>query len=334
MGRIALLLAWTLPLLVALAPSPAKAGEFRNIGFIFSAIKEDRVYNTLAVSALKPFEERPDLRIRQRVVETEEESRRAIRDFAERGVDIILALGDMHAAAIQSEAASFPNVRFTLIDGEAQGPNIRTVLFREQEAGYLVGLAAGYATRTRQVGFIGGVAVLPVRRYACGFIQGVRDAAPGVRVTVRYLSTGPDGFRDRDRARRTALEMVLYGADVLFPAAGVAGLDVLSVAAEYDRFAVGVDSNLNGYQPGFVLTSALKRVDTAVTRAVEEALGDAWSPGTRSLGIVEGGVDWAHDQDNAPLVADMAERIEAARTAIKAGTLTIQRPGPEEGTCL
>lgn len=306
-------------------PDPAR------IGFLFSSVKDDRVYNSLAAAAIRAFEAETGMQVRQRVVDGPAESFDAIRAFAERGVGSIFLVGFVHEEPVAALAARYPQVRFTLVDGRVEAPNVRSILFREQEAGYLVGLAAGLSSRTGTVAFIGGMPIPPVRRFGCGFLQGVRDARPELKVLTRYLATQGDGFRERDKARWFARELLGQGADVVFAAAGVAGHDVLDVAASAGKLGIGVDSNQNALYPGRVLTSALKRVDVAVAGALRDVQSGRWAPGVVELGLAEGGVDWAVDPHNDPLVAPYAKQVGQARAAIAAGTLRVEdRPDLEQ----
>ncbi|HYE50476.1 MAG TPA: BMP family ABC transporter substrate-binding protein [Azospirillaceae bacterium] len=308
-----------LGLLLAVVLVPQRAGaapDYRDFGFIFNRAKEDNAFNSLVLGEVLRFERDNDIKVRQRVVAGAEETETALRSLAERGVGNILMVGFMHAEVLSRVAPDFPEIRFTIVDGRVDAPNVRSILFREEEAGYLVGVAAGLTTRTGRLGFVGGLKIPPVQRFGCGFLQGARSVNPGVVMDARYIAVEDDGFRDRTAAARLAEELLAGGADILFAAAGTAGYGALEAAAVAGRIGIGVDANQNGLHPGRVLTSALKRVDVAVARTLEDHLDGGWTAGTTTLGLAEGGVGWARDEHNEALVAPIAEQVEAARQAV------------------
>lgn len=313
-----------IPLLLALMllPINGKANAPPSeAAVIFSSLKDDQVFNTLAVEAIRVFEAKADIRVRQRVISTPEQSVQAIRDFADRGIQNIILVGYIHQQPLADIHRQYPWVRFTLIDGEVLGDNIRSIQFREQEAGYLVGLAAGYASRSGTVAFIGGTSIPPVERFRCGFTLGANAANPAIQVLSRYIAADAEGFRDRRQARAIAEQLIGQNADVLFAAAGIASRDVQMAAAAAGRLTIGVDSNQNAAFPGHVLTSALKRVDKVMLQVLTDLQQQKWRPGTANLGLKEEAVGWADDADNADLVGPFRDKISKAERAIISGTL-------------
>jgi basic membrane protein A and related proteins len=315
---------WPFSAAVAVTPANGNApANYNDYGFIYNSLKEDGVYNSLAGDAILRFEKEHRLAVRQRVAASAADSERAIRDMASRGVGTIILLGFQHTDALTRTVGDFPAVRFTLIDGEFAAPNVRSIVFKEEEAGYLVGVAAARASQSNYIGFIGGMPIPPVRRYGCGFLQGASSQKPDIRVSLRYLARQGDGFRNAALARLTAEAMLNDGVDVLFPAAGIAGLAALDATARGRRLGIGVDSNHNGVHPGYVLTSAVKRVDEAVYRSLNDSWNNRWTAGTTRLGLAEGGVGWSRDVYNETLVAEMAPFMDAARDAIVSGQTRI-----------
>ncbi|MFV3128505.1 BMP family ABC transporter substrate-binding protein [Niveispirillum sp. KHB5.9] len=308
-------------LFFCLAALPAQARE--DYGVIYSGQKDDRVFNSLAVSALSRFEAENDVAFRPRVIVTQEDSATAIRAFVERGITTLVLVGFIHEQALRELAPLYPHARFTIIDGDVTGPNVRSIRFREQEAGFLAGMAAAYASRSGRVAFMGAVATPPVQRFGCGFIQGVREAGRPVQVTARYMTTDLDGFRDRRLARTVANEILADGADVLFPAAGLASRDALLIAAQAGKFGIGVDSDQEELAPGHIVTTALKRIDVAVTTALRELVDGTWAPGNHELGVAEQGVDWVRHGADRFLTAKQISAIEKAKGRIGAGRLKI-----------
>lgn len=301
--------------------SPAMAGG--DYGVIYSGQKDDRVFNSMVVSAINRFEAENDVTFRHRVIVAQQDSATAIRAFVERGITTLVLVGFIHEQALRELAPLYPHARFTIIDGDVTGPNVRAIRFREQEAGFLAGMAAAYATRTGRVAFIGAVATPPVQRFGCGFAQGVREAGLNRTVLTRYMTNDLDGFRDRRRARAVADEVMADGADVLFPAAGLASRDALLAAANADRMGIGVDSDQEQVAPGHIVTTAIKRIDVAVTAALRDLVGGNWTAGSFELGVAEKAVDWISAGSDRFLTDDQIKAIEKAKGRITAGRLTV-----------
>ncbi|PWC44336.1 hypothetical protein TSO221_18070 [Azospirillum sp. TSO22-1] len=307
-------------LLAAAAPAVVAAEGF---AVIYNNTRNDGGFNESAVAGLARFKSEFAIDVRENITRTEQESARSLNNFARQGIRNILLIGYVNETAVAQAAKAFPDVRFTLIDGVVDLPNVRSVLFREEEVGYLMGIAAALASRTGTVGFIGGMPIPPIQRFACGYRLGAAAAQPPARVVAAYLGDTPDVFRDRALAEREAERMLRDGADVLFAAAGFAGTGALGAAAAAGRLGIGVDVNQNGLHPGRVLTSAIKRVDVAVYGSFRDAAAGAWSGGIRRLGLADDGVDWARDANNEALIRDIAPRMSDAARALAAGRLDL-----------
>lgn len=302
------------------APAAAADGGF---AVIFNNSKNDGGFNESALKGLQKFKAETGIDTRENVIRTEEESIRSLRNYAQHGVTNILLIGFINEPAVKTVAAEFPNVHFTLIDGVVELPNVRSILFREDEAGYLAGYAAGLATRTGTVGFVGGMPIPPIRKFECGYIQGVTAARADAKVVRAYMGSEPTVFRDKDLGIATGKTVLDQGADIVFAAAGYGGIGALEAATQAGKLGIGVDTNQNGLFPGKILTSAVKRVDVAAYRAFTDAHKGTWSAGIVRLGLAEQGVDWARDADNEALVKPVADQVNAAANAIGAGTVTV-----------
>lgn len=243
----------------------------------------------------------------------------ALRRFARRGHDPIVAVGFMQAQPVTEVALEFPDRRFTLIDADAEGPNIQSVVYREHEGAYLVGVLAAMASESGVIGMVGGMDIPLIRRFACGYAQGALSVRPDIRVLVTMTGNTPAAWSDPARGAELARQQIGQGADVILQAAGGTGIGVLQAAADAGVLGVGTDSNQNALHPGQVLTSLRKRVDVAVQRAF-----DAWQPGAVSLGLAEGGVDLIVDDNNAPLISEaMMLAVEAATRDIVIGEVIV-----------
>ncbi|MGA1860624.1 BMP family ABC transporter substrate-binding protein [Azospirillum sp. 11R-A] len=314
------------------SPGRAEIPTDRQFAVIFNNTKTDGGFNELALRGLQRFKTETGIDARENIIRTEEESVRSMRNFAHYGIRNILLIGFVNEGAVSTVAREFPDVHFTLIDGRVDLPNVRSVLFREDEAAYLVGMAAGLASGTGTVGFIGAMPIPPIKRFECGFVQGVMATRPSVRLLRRFLGSEANAFRDRDAAHSMAEQLIADGADVTFAAAGYAGIAVLETMAAAGRLGIGVDTNQNGLFPGHVLTSALKRVDVAAYLALKDAHEGRWTAGVQYLGLAEHGVDWARDEANASLVAGLAPRLETAAAEIAGGSLAV-RPAEAVESC-
>ncbi len=243
----------------------------------------------------------------------------AQRRMAERGADPIVGIGFSQGSAAEKVAKDFPKQKFVVIDAVVNLPNVQSIVFKEQEGSFLVGLMAAMASKTGKVGFVGGMDIPLIRKFSCGFEQGARYANPKAEVTINMTGTTPQAWNDPARGAELARSQFASGVDVVFAAAGGTGIGVYQAAKDAGKLAIGVDSNQNHLQPGTMLTSMVKRVDVAVYQAFKGV-----TPGVTSLGLKEGGVDVAIDENNAKLVTpEMRKRVDAARADIIGGKIKV-----------
>ncbi len=215
-------------------------------------------------------------------------------------------------------------MRFAIIDFVVDLPNVQSIVFKEHEGSYLVGLLAAQASKSGKVGFVGGMDIPLIRRFACGYAQGVKAGKANAEIFQNMTGTTGAAFNDPLKGGELARSQIARGADVIYHAAGNTGAGVLRAAADANILGIGVDSNQNGMHPGKVLTSMLKRVDVAVEKVLTDAHNNQWKAGVTVLGLAEGGVDWAQDDNNKPLItAEMRAAVEKASADIKAGTVKV-----------
>lgn len=243
----------------------------------------------------------------------------ALRRMAERGANPIVAIGFSQGSSVEKVSKDFPKQQFVIIDAVVQRPNVQSIVFKEYEGSYLVGVMAALASKTGRLGFVGGMDIPLIRRFQCGYEQGAKATNPKVVLTANMTGTTAAAWNDPTRGAELAKAQFASGVDVVFAAAGGTGLGVYQAARDAGKLAVGVDSNQNHVQPGTMLTSMVKRVDVAVYNAFKGV-----TPGTSSLGLKEGGVDVAMDEHNARLVTpEMKAKVEAARADIVAGKIKV-----------
>lgn len=248
----------------------------------------------------------------------------ALRRFARDGHSPIIAVGFSQATALQKVATEFPDLKFTIIDMVVELPNVQSVVFKEHEGSYLVGLLAGLASKTGKVGFVGGMDIPLIRKFACGYVQGVKAGKKDAEIFQNMTGSTPAAWNDPVKGGELAKSQIDRGADVVYHAAGGTGIGVLRAAADAGKLGIGVDSNQNMLHPGKVLTSMLKRVDVAAYNSFKAAREGNWKPGVSVLGLKEDGVGWALDENNKALITpEMKAAADKARADIIAGSVKV-----------
>jgi len=264
-------------------------------------------------------------------LQSDAQREQALRRFAEAGNNPIVMAGFSFGTALTEVAPDYPDTRFVIIDMVVDAPNVRSVVFNEHEGSYLVGMLAAMASETGTVGFIGGMDIPLIRKFGCGYAQGVLAANPEATVIANMAGTTPDAWSDPVKGSELTLAQIAQGADVVYAAAGGTGVGVLQTAADNDILSIGVDANQNYLHPGEVLTSMLKRVDNAVYDAM--TAGVDVETGINVMGIGNDGVGYALDEFNAALITpEMQAAVDTAAAAIAAGTLTVHNYMSDE-TC-
>lgn len=286
--------------------------------------KFDKSFNEAAHTGAEKFTSDTGIAYRDFEIQNDSQREQALRNFAKRGMSPIVAIGFSQANAVEKVAKEFPDLKFAIVDMVVDLPNVRSIVFKEHEGSYIVGKLAAMASETGKVGFVGGMDIPLIRRFACGYKQGALAANEKVEVFENMTGTTGAAWNDPVKGGELAKSQFDRGADVVYHAAGGTGIGVLQAAADADKLGIGVDSNQNGLHPGKVLTSMLKRVDVAVYQAFEDAKNDNWSSGFSVLGLAEGGVDWALDDNNKELItAGMQKAVETATADIVSGKVVV-----------
>jgi basic membrane protein A len=286
--------------------------------------KFDKSFNESMYNGSEKFKAETGIAYGEFEIANEAQREQAIRNFADQGYSPIIAAGFAQASALEKVAKEYPDLKFAIIDMVVDLPNVQSNVFKEDEGSYLVGMMAALASKSGKVGFVGGMDIPLIRRFACGYVQGVKAANPGA--TVFQNMTGDTGaaWNDPVKGGELAKAQIAQGADVVYHAAGGTGVGVLQAAADNGALGIGVDSNQNGLHPGKVLTSMLKRVDVAVYNVMKTGKEGAFKPGINVLGLAQDGVGYALDDNNKALVsADMQAKVEAAKADIIAGKLAV-----------
>lgn len=255
-------------------------------------------------------------------LQSEAQREQALRRFAEAGANPVITMGFAMSTPISEVAPDYPDTTFVTIDGWSDAPNVLNVAFSEHEGSYLVGMMAAIASESGTVGFIGGMDIPLIRKFACGYAEGVLAVNPDAKVIANMTGTTPAAWNDPVKGGELTKAQISQGADIVYAAAGGTGLGVLQTAADEGILSIGVDSNQNHLQPGKVLTSMMKRVDVAVYEAM--SMGDDIKPGVQVMNLAAEGVGYALDEHNAALVSDeMKATVDAAAAKIISGELVV-----------
>jgi basic membrane protein A len=286
--------------------------------------KFDKSFNEGVANGAMKFKQDTGIDFRDFEIQNDAQREQALRRFAHDGYSPIVAVGFTQASALEKVAAEFPEVKFAIIDAVVDKPNVRSIVFKEQEGSFLVGLMAALASKTGKIGFVGGMDIPLIRKFACGYVEGAKYAKPGIEVMQNMTGTTGAAWNDPVKGGELAKSQMDRGADVVYHAAGGTGLGVLRAAADAGKLGIGVDSNQDGLFPGHVLTSMLKRVDVATYNTFTDAKNDQFTPGVYVLGLKENGVGYALDDSNKALVTtEIKAAADKASADIVAGTIKV-----------
>lgn len=244
-----------------------------------------------------------------------------IESFLDEDYDLIICTGYVMADAVRDAAELNPDQKFAIVDdaSNADLDNVTCMMFEQEQASYLVGLAAGYTTESNIVGFVTGAANETMNSFGYGYCAGVLDANPDATI----LQYNANNFGDASGGKTAVNTMVTKGADVVFHAAGGTGIGVIDGCKENKIWAIGVDSDQSPLAPETILTSALKRVDNACYDATKKTILGTLEGGVETYDLAAGGVDIAQTTDN--LSKDVLEKIEDAKKDIIAGDLVVPK---------
>ena len=303
---------------------PARADTVKPAILFDMGGKFDKGFNEGVYNGGQIFSKATGIKIQEFEVQNEGQREQGLRNFAKKGDDPILAIGFAQADGLTVVAKEFPKTHFGIIDMVVDLPNVHSFVFKEHEGSYLVGMLAALASNGGKVGFVGGMDIPLIRKFGCGYVQGVKAVDPKIEVFQNMTGSTPSAWNDPVRGGELAKSQIERGATVVYAAAGATGLGVYQAVADAGKLAIGVDSNQNYLHPGHMLTSMVKRVDVATQDLFNDAKDGKFAPGISALGLKEGGVDAAFDQYNAPLVKpEWKAAVEKAKADIISGKLQV-----------
>jgi basic membrane protein A len=302
------------------AGSDLRVGLVTDIGGL-----DDRSFNFLANKGLTRGEEELGVQGRVLISKSDADYVPNLTSLAKQDYDLVIAVGFLMAEALERVAARYPDVAFAIIDYsqaelDTMPSNVRGLLFKEQEAGYLVGYLAGLLTKqeagSRQViGSVGGLKIPPVDRYIAGYQAGAKAANP----EIETLNSYSQDFVDQAKCKEAALDQIGRGARVIFQVAGACGLGALSAAEEKNVRGIGVDAD-QAYLGEHVLTSALKKVDVAVFQTIQAVEDGSFQGGEDAVfDVASGGVGLGEVASDVP--AELVSQVNTVQDEIAAGTV-------------
>jgi basic membrane protein A len=305
----------------------------KKVGIVFDiGGRDDRSFNAAAWAGARRADQDFDIIMRDIEPGNPTSIEPAMRAFAERNYDLIIGIGFAQSPIMQQVAKDYPNINFAIVDGVIDLPNVASLVFKEHEGSYLVGMIAARASRTGKVGFIGGMDIPLIHRFAKGYEEGAKAVNPDVQVFTNYVGVTDHAWNNPGKGKELALAQLGRGADVLFTAAGNSGLGAFDAVEQYGRdetgrarrFVIGVDSNQNMVKPGFVLTSMVKRVDNAVYQIISDVVSGKFKGGFHVYGLDADGVGYAVDEHNRALIPqEVINEVEAAKGRIIGGEIKV-----------
>jgi basic membrane protein A len=310
------------------------------VGIVFDiGGKNDRSFNAAAWEGVKRAQKDLDICLYDVEPGNPTSIEPAMRAFAEKNFDLIIGVGFAQGPIMQKVASDYPNIKFAIVDGvifEADGKtpmkNVASLVFREHEGSYLVGMIAASKSKTGTLGFLGGMDIPLIHKFETGYAEGAKSINPNIKIIDNYVGVTDSAWNNPGKGKELSLAQIDKGADVIFTAAGNSGLGAFDAVEQYGRdekgearkFVIGVDSNQNGVKPGFVLTSMVKRVDNAVYDVVKEVLDGKFEGGFHVFGLDKDGVAYAMDDNNKALIPpDVIQKTEEAKAKIVAGEIKV-----------
>ena len=302
-----------MPQMVAAADDEFKIGLITDVGGV-----NDGSFNQSAWEGLEKAGEELGVEVNYLESATDADYQPNMETFVDEDYDLIISVGYMLADATREAAEANPDTKFAIIDDSSIDlPNVTSLMFKAEQASYLVGYVAGLTTKTNNIGFVVGMTNETMNQFGYGYCAGAIDANPDI--TVQQFNA--NSFADSATGKTVANTAITNGADIVFQAAGATGLGVIEACQEAGVYAIGVDSDQSSIAPKTVLTSAMKRVDNAVYDAVQELIDDKLEGGVQTFDLAAGGVDIAPSQD---LISDdVIKAVDEVKEKIISGDVVI-----------
>jgi basic membrane protein A and related proteins len=310
--------------------APSASGSDVKVGMAYDiGGRGDKSFNDAAAAGLDKAKK--DFGVQSKELsavagETDAQKQARLDLLAQGGYNPVIAVGFAYAAAVKNVVPKYPNTNFAIIDDSSfQAPNLANLVFAANQGSYIVGVIAAKASKTGTVGFIGGVNVPLLQSFQAGFDAGVKATNPNAKIIDKYLTQPPDftGFNDAAKGQTTGQGMYDQGADVVYAAAGGSGTGVFKAAKASGKWAIGVDSDqylTAGDLASVVLTSALKKVDTATYDFIQSFVDGKPLTGIQTFDLKNEGVGYSKSN---PAVQPYEAAADAAEQQIISGAVTV-----------
>ena len=306
------------------APATPSSPPVVNVGLILGkGGLGDRSFNDSAYTGLQEAQKQFGVRFEAIGYTADEANLEELRRLIRQGYDLIIGIGFENAGYIETLAAEFPDRQFAIVDTTVAGDNVASIVYREQEGDFLMGVLAAMLTRSKKVGLIGGMDIDVIRRIESGFRQGVAYQDSSVEVVSDLAGT----FSDPEAGKALALAQYQSGVDVIYNAAGRTGLGIIEAARETGNLTIGTSGDQRYLAPGSVVGNRPKRVDRAVLMLIEELLNGQFKAGTRSFGLKEGGLALG-PFDETLVTSAMLKRLDELKNQIISGEIVVETPDP------
>lgn len=306
----------------------AAAGEKLTVGIVFdSGGRGDKSFNDSAYAGIERAEK--DFGIEVRTVDSKKVSDYPgnLSGIADQGAKVVFAIGITQQEALQQVADQYPDVKFGIVDAVVDKPNVRSMVFSEEQGSFLAGYAAGLTSKSGKIGFVGGMKIPLIEKFEAGYAAGAKYANPSITVLPSKYTGSWD---DTSKGKAAAAFLYGDGADVVYHAAGRCGLGVFAAAKEQNgtgpitKFAIGVDSDQDDQEKGMVLTSMVKRVDEAVYQTIKDAVEGNFKGGTKSYDLAAGGVGLTDFRNTKSVIGQAnLDKLAKVTDLVKEGKLKV-----------
>lgn len=308
--------------------TPTKGAKKVKVGIVFdTGGRGDKSFNDSAWRGLQRAEKELGVEVLAVDSKSEKDYETNLAGAVEQGANLVIAVGINMQSAISKVAPEHPEAKFAIVDADVKMDNVRSLLFTEHEGSFLVGYLAGLMSKTGKLGFIGGQELPLIKKFEVGFAAGAKTAKKETEVLpAKYTGS----WDDIDKAKLAANQLYGQGADIIYHAAGRAGLGLIRAAKEGGKWAIGVDSDQDSIEPGSVLTSMIKRVDEAVFQTVKDLTEEKFSAGSKVYNLASNGVgtsDFTHTKEQ--IGADNLEKLRAIQDQITKGDLVVPQTQEE-----
>ncbi len=315
------------------AKGPGAGAKPLKIGLVFdTGGRGDKSFNDSAYAGIERAKK--ELGIEEKTVDSTKEAdyQTNIDALAEQGCDLIIGVGVSMQKAIGEVAPKYPDMKFAIVDAPVDVKNVRSLVFKEEEGSFLAGYLAGLVTKTGKIGFVGGMDIPIIKKFESGYFAGAKTANPLVELLPAKYTGNWD---NADLGKQNAKVLFGQGADIVYHAAGRAGLGVIAAAQEEKKWAIGVDGDQDGLAEGHVLTSMIKHVDVAVFQTIKDVQDGKWTPTVVTYDLKGDGVGLSPMRFTKATIGEaVLKRVQAMHDKIVSGELKVPSTADELATYL